>query len=228
VDKQTTGEEGKGERKQTPEEVDEESKPTMPISKEGTEINIGKILKNIFELSEDDNDDDVVSSQEGYSKTKRPNKGPRKHQLVNSLKNLEEHKKLLQDKSEMLFNTEVALTRTQGDKDKLTREIRVVATENRRITDLVSELAEKEKSNRRKAESDKDKIVTQLEKSSKENELLKKEVEELRRFKQQQEKESQRKEDELIETQRRQAKSSSKIKPPSGQFPSYYVSQTEK
>jgi hypothetical protein len=84
VDKQTTGEEGKGERKQTPGEVDEEFKSTMPISKEGTKM---KTLKDIFEPSEDDNDDDV-SSQEGYSKSKRPNKGPRKHQLVNSLRRI--------------------------------------------------------------------------------------------------------------------------------------------
>jgi hypothetical protein len=53
INKQTAGDEGKGASKQTPGDVDEESKSTMPISKEtGTEINIGKILKDIFEPSE--------------------------------------------------------------------------------------------------------------------------------------------------------------------------------
>jgi hypothetical protein len=154
--KQTTEDEGKGESvKQTPGDIDEESESTTPISKTAeNDIKIGKIM-DLFEPSEYDNDDDV-SSQEDYSKIKpAPSKGPVKHQLVNAQKNFEEHKKMLQEQKEMLLNTEVALTRTQGDKDKLLKEVRVVARDNRRALDL----ADKERSDRIKAENDKTRFV---------------------------------------------------------------------
>jgi hypothetical protein len=210
ISKQTTGEEGEGADKQTPGDVSS----TIPIPEEATEIDFGKILKEVFEPSEDDNDDEV-SSQEDCSKLRLPNKGPIKHQLINSQKDLEEHKRMLQDKSEMLLNTEVALTRTQGDKDKLLKEIRVVASENRRVAELMDkeksdrlkavQMMDKEKSERLNAERDKSRFAAQLDKTFNENEILKLELEEFRRVKREQQKENQRKEeDDLNDILRRE------------------------
>jgi hypothetical protein len=76
---------------------------------------------------------------------------------VNAICDLEQQKKLLQDKTETLLNTETILSKIQVDKDKLVKEIRIVSTENRRITNLVSDLAVKERADKRRSDIEKDK-----------------------------------------------------------------------
>jgi hypothetical protein len=145
---------------ESPGMVNQYADHTIPTTVPLTEEQI--MWKAAFDPSEDDSDNDV-SLQEDYKKSRSPpNKGPIKHQLVISLKNVEIQKKLLQDKSDMLHNTEQVLSKTQLDKDKLTKEIRVVATENRRIADLVAELAVKEKAERRRNSDEKEKLSRNL------------------------------------------------------------------